>query len=295
MSRNNQFTVDLGNGIVIGAKEGIDIEQLNNVVVSGISTGQHLEWNGNNWVNATPPSGGGGGTYTNTTPVITPHGGVPVNQTFNAMAISDVLDLILYPYVAIQSNSLTADISNSLREKGNSITATINFTSNYTIGSVALVDIDFQRNNISQQKTASNTWSETTDITDTTTFKAIVNDGTSTPQSTITYSFVYPFYYGVGAAGLTTAQIRTNFGATVTNAGDKVYSFAPTNQVYYFAYPASYGTLIRVLDWNGFDITADFTLRTENITGLDTAAISYYIYEFNNLVTHTAQNLTFDT
>lgn len=233
--------------------------------------------------------------YTNATPMPEDFGGLPQGRTFDNESIESVLDDLLYPYVAISSNSLGANIGNSLRELGDTITAGVTFTANYTLGSDPLVDITFKRGGIVQQVDTINTWVENTNIAATTSFSVDVNDGTTISSSSRTYSFVYPFYYGVGAPSLTPAQIRSNFGATITSSGDKTYGFTPTSEVYYFAYPVSYGTLTRVLDWNGFDITADFTLRTETLVGLDASSQSYYIYEFNNLVTHAAQNLTFDT
>jgi len=234
----------------IAARDALSTANLFEGMIAYVQSDQtHYTWTlAGGWV----AFGGGGGSvlYTNTTPMPAALGGLAKNTTFTNASIQSVLDGLLYPYVAIQADSLTATISNALREKGNSISSALTFTGNYTLGSDTLVDIKFLRNASIQQTDTINTWTETTAITDTTSFHVDVNDGTTVSRATRTYSFVYPFYYGVDAPGLTTAQIRTNFGATVTNAGDKVYSFAPTNQVYYFAYPASYGTLIRVLDWN---------------------------------------------
>lgn len=126
-------------------------------------------------------------------------------------------------------------------------------------------------------------------------YRSTVGDGTSTANSnTRTQTYVYPFYYGVGAQSLTGAQIAA-LTKLVVGVGDQTLSFSPSSQVYYFAYPASYANLTRILDQNGFDITADFTLRNPvSITGLDATAQNYKVYEFNNPTTQTNFNLTFD-
>lgn len=126
-------------------------------------------------------------------------------------------------------------------------------------------------------------------------YRSTVGDGTSTSNSNVRrQTYVYPFYYGSGAAGLTGAQIRSTLTQLTETVGDKTLAFTPSSQVYYFAYPASYASLTRVLDANGFDITADFTLRNPvSITGLDTTAQNYKVYEYNNL-TSLSQSLTFD-
>lgn len=292
MSRNNQFRIDLGQGS--SGERDDPLSGLTDVELTlPISNDEALLYENGKWKNKAVA--GGTSTYSNPTPTPTAVGGVEAGTTFDNVTIEDVLNDLFYPYVAINATSLSADVGNSTREKGDTITATINFTANYNLGSLPLTDITFKRAGVIQQSGLSSTWAETVDITDNVTFSAEVSDGTTTDTVNRSYSFVYPFYYGVDSPGLTPTAIRTNFGATVTGSGDKVYSFAPTNQVYYFAYPASYGLLTRVLDWNNFDITGDFTVRTENLTGLDGSAQSYYIYEFNNLVTHAAQNLTFDT
>ena len=50
---------------------------------------------------------GAGGTYTNLTPVPIKLGGVAAGTTFDNMSISDVLDMLLYPYLAPSFTSFT--------------------------------------------------------------------------------------------------------------------------------------------------------------------------------------------
>jgi hypothetical protein len=129
-------------------------------------------------------------------------------------------------------------------------------------------------------------------VADTTwTISAVGDDGNPSSLNT-SINFVYPFYYGVGAQGLNGAQVGA-LTKLIQAQGDKTLAFAPVVEVYYFAYPDAYPALTTILDGNGFDITADWTLHVEAITGLDGNPIDYKIYEFNNL-NSTAQNITFN-
>lgn len=127
----------------------------------------------------------------------------------------------------------------------------------------------------------------------TTTFiiTAVGDDSTNSSLST-TITFVYPYYYGVGAQGLTGAQVAA-LTKLVAVLGNKTESFSPTNQVPYFAYPNSYAGLTSILDVNGFETLPDWTLSTKTITGLDGSPQSYKVYEFNNLTTQTGFAYTF--
>jgi hypothetical protein len=105
------------------------------------------------------------------------------------------------------------------------------------------------------------------------------------------------FYYGVGAQALNVAGIQalTKFWEP---RGSKTLLFSPNNQVFYFAYPESYGNLVSIRDTNGFNITSDwtktvrtFTLSLPNYAG---GTSPYNVYEFKNLTTQTNFDITFN-
>lgn len=127
-------------------------------------------------------------------------------------------------------------------------------------------------------------------------YRLQVADGTFTTNATaVRRTYLYPYLFGSGAAGLTGAQIWTAFTAArlVQAVGNKSLAFTPSSQVYYFCYPASYASLTTITDGNGFNITADWTLRNPiSITGTDGTAQNYKVYEYNNL-TSTSQTITF--
>ena len=124
-----------------------------------------------------------------------------------------------------------------------------------------------------------------------TTFSVEVDDGSGEPAIPVTsnrsFNFVYPFYWGVGAPGLTIAQIA-GLVKSVSSKSNKAVVSSPAGEVYYFAYPSSYGPLSDILDDNAFSTITDYTYRpAESYTGLDGTPQNYDVYEFNILTTQT--------
>ena len=260
--------------------------------------------------------GGGGGvpTYTNLTPVLEAHGGIEVGDTFNALTMQEMFDLILYPYIAptvVMSSPATDVIEFPLAEPNILIEATSTKQSDDIVaddlqvslngGAYFVVYVEGAVNPAGQL--FSTNWSPSDDIAwplvqvdqvSTLDFRGRADDGTTVTAATARrQTYVYPFYYGSGAPGLNGAQIGA-LNKLVQTQGDKVLAFAPANEVYYFAYPSSYGALNRILDQNLFDITADFDVSDPVvIVGADGTNQDYRVYEFQNL-TNLAQNLTFD-
>jgi len=216
------------------------------------------------------------------------------------LTASDYTDLgdLLHPYVAA-SAVLSTTPATGLREFGNTATD-VALSAVTTKGTNNITSVKFYRGATLIETVASpiagggtETFTDTTDLETTTTYTCKVGDGTQeTTSNAKTFTFVYPYYYGVGDPDLTASAVAGLTKAVVAS-GTKTYSFSPSSQVYYFAYPASYGTLSSIKDPNGFPITTDWTLRVENITGLDGNPVSYNIYEFNNLTTQTGFAITF--
>jgi hypothetical protein len=105
-----------------------------------------------------------------------------------------------------------------------------------------------------------------------------------------------PTYYGVSAPAATVTTIQGMTKAVQAKA-NRTYAFSPTVQVFYYAFPASFGVLTSILDANGFETIGDWTLRVENFLNnspdYEGITTSYNIYEFNNLTTQVAFNNTF--
>ena len=188
--------------------------------------------------------------------------------------------------------SLSVSPAAYLREFGDTI-ASVDLTANTTKRTNPITSVIFRRNGIIIEDVASpnpnggtEAYTDNNPVSSDTTYNVTVSDGTLSDSKSIAYRFVYPFYWGVGAKNLTPAQIQA-LTKRIEQKSNKTVTTSPNNEVYYFAYPASYGQLTSILDPNNFETIGDYTLRTENFTMLDGSTVQYYVYEFNNL---TSQN-----
>lgn len=230
------------------------------------------------------------------------------SATVSLAGLKDVLDYImaityLGPLIASFSGS-----SNSLREKGTSVSG-ITLTVNVTKRSNLIAQIVFKQSGTAFEtlappvQTGSGATASSIAVTpfsDNMTFSVEVTDavvgpdGGNTVTSSTTYSFVYPYYYGADVPGLTPSQVAALTKVVTSENTNYNRSFTTANgDVYYFAYPAAYGNLTSILDENGFETFSSWTKTTANITGLDTTAVSYNIYESNNPVVAGSTNFTF--
>lgn len=110
-------------------------------------------------------------------------------------------------------------------------------------------------------------------LAETTTFKVVASDGTSSGQDTLTYKFVNPIYTGYEKAGFT--EILQDKGTIVFNA-------TCTLDKPQIKYPKSWGNPKSFTDMNGFSMMNSFTVTEKTINGVD-----YYVYTNNSITTVT--------
>ncbi|MDQ3159099.1 MAG: hypothetical protein M3P98_03140 [bacterium] len=223
------------------------------------------------------------------------------SEAFASLGLEDTIAKILdFSYLA-PLISLSCSPAQSVREKGASV-ASVNMSATTTKRSDDIAAVTHYRNGVLVNTEAApvagggvETFTESTPFTDTMTFYSRVSDGTTTVQSnTVTYPFVYPYYYGADVPGLSAANVALLTKSIISSTASLNVSFTTLNgNVYYFAYPASYGALTSIKDENNFETFGDWTLTTANITGLDGNPVSYRIYEFNNPVVALTTNYTF--
>lgn len=230
---------------------------------------------------------------------------------FNEPWSSDGIDDTFQKIIKIEYTPPTVTLSasgNVLREKGDAVTSST-LTAAITKRSDPIAQVRFYRNPSTLLDTqtsgggipngGNSTYNWTGSFSDNTTFRVEVDDtgasgGPSTATSTTTFSFVYPYYVGAGAPGLSASSVAGLTKRIITSTASRVETISASGgQVFYFAYPASYGALVSILDVNNFETLPDWTLRTENITGLDGTAVSYRIYEFENPVVAGSYQYTF--
>lgn len=220
-------------------------------------------------------------------------------ENFASTGLEDTLAKILNLQYTAPSISLSASGSGTVREKGAAVTAST-LTAALTKRSDPLAAVRFyigaslldtQTSGGGIPSGGNSTYNWTGSFSDNTTFSAQVDDngstgGPTTVTSNTSFTFVYPYYVGAGAASLVASAVAALTKRLITSTSSRTETItASAGNVFYFAYPASYGALTSILDVNNFETLADWTLRTENITGLDGNAISYRIYEFKNPVT----------
>lgn len=222
-------------------------------------------------------------------------------EMFTSTDLEDTLQKILKLQYAAPTISLSTSPSTALREKGTSV-ASVTATVTTSKRSEDITQIRWYRNAVlinteNSPNPAGQTIGHTdnTAFTDTTSFSADVSDGTSTVVSnTVTYSYVYPYYHGTANPGATAAAVGAMTKSVIASTATLARTFTPSNgHVYYFAYPSSYGALTSILDVNNFETFGDWTLRTENITGLDGTSVTYRIYVFDNPVVAGTTTYTF--
>jgi hypothetical protein len=250
--------------------------------------------------------GGGGGTFTNATPTPVTLGGITAGSTFSAATVQQLFDQLLYPYIA-PTVTLVASPAGGVREFGNP-QAPVGLTATTVRHTNPISSVIFQRSNNGGAYTTINTvgspnpaggaevYSDATGVGGfaLTQYRATVGDGTSTTNSNvITDQYVYPYYRGVGAAGLDGAAIGA-LTKDIVVQGNYTRAFSPTSQKVYYAYIATYPDLTSIIDQNGFNVTSGFTQRLATITGLDGTPQSYKVYESNLTTTQTGFNYTFN-
>lgn len=209
-------------------------------------------------------------------------GGIAKGTNLSGKTSKEILDLLLFPYVAF-SVSMSTNASGGVKEVGTSYTVST-ATVNITMGSAEIYSIIVKRGNtVLLTKTSgivagSNTITLPTaqTVNESVTFSCTVTDseGTSQSANATAFTFVYPYYYGAINNGVTlTEALVKGLTKSVSSKGNKTVTITMNQQKAVFAYPKSYGNLAKILDANGFNVTDTFVKN--ELTMYDT---TYYVY-----------------
>ena len=258
---------------------------------------------------------------TDSTPLPNQVGNLPAGTTFQNESVVDILQQILYPYVAptISSsiNYNTIELGNNTSKSNLLLSYTITKNSTYSINSFTLsgnyLGSLINSSNIANGTTSSSvipTFSNTSSGSYNTnyfTFSLSDSYGTYLTSSNIVYNTL-PFYYGVATIS-TTSSINTILGTNSNNNGrltplllTPFTTSSPNqnlslpistanlynNQGYiYILLPYSYPGLVQIKEGNGFDITSDFNVYTASISSPNGfwSSKTYSVYLFNSLTT----------
>lgn len=243
----------------------------------------------------------GGGDFTPSGVTTATVGGIIAGTDLGTspIPIQTILTEMLYPYTAPTISLVSSPVG--VREPGNNaspaLTATYTEHSNPITAVTMFRGVTLIYTDPSPSPTGGTSmFTDTGGYTTTTvTYTAKVTDGTTTTTSnsqTITAAFAY--YYGVGAQGLTPAQVAALTKLVIANTATLTESFTTVNQVAYFAYPDSYPALTSIKDINGFETISSWNVSTGNsITNGFSQTTTYRIYEFQNLTTVAGFQYTF--
>ena len=227
--------------------------------------------------------------YTNSTPVVQAHGGIAAGETFEDVPITEMLNKILYPWVApVVSATITAPSNGGVKEKGDTQNVT-NIRVNVTKKSSNITKIEVldgvtpvgTKEGAEVQNGGTFDFACDIDVDTNKGFQVKVTDAATkvTNANTGSFTFVYPYYYGTVAKDASiTEELIEGLTKQVVTKGNKSYTYNLVDNKALFAYPASYGNLTSIKDPNNFEVLDTFTKSQVQITGLDGTPQTYNVY-----------------
>ena len=217
-------------------------------------------------------------------------GGITAGADLNGMTTHEILNTLLFPYVAFTLNSTSRNAAAATLENGATQTlnsASISITKkSKPITSVKLLNGSTVLGEKTGDEVAAGgtiTFSNlgiTVSKSNNPNLKFTVTDGqTSTDKSVGASTFVYPYYMGECAADATIDEaLIEGLTKKVESKANKTVTHTCENGRMVIAYPKAHGVLKSILDPNNFETIGDYTRSEVSITGLDGTAQAYYVY-----------------
>ena len=217
-------------------------------------------------------------------------GGIAAGADLNGMSTHEILNTLLFPYVAFTLGSTSRSAAAATLENGATQTlnsASISITKkSKPITSVKLLNGSTVLGEKTGDEIAAGgtiTFSNlgiTVSKSNNPNLKFTVTDGqTSTDKSVGASTFVYPYYMGECAADATIDEtLIEGLTKKVESKGAKTVTHTCENGRMIIAYPKAHGVLKSILDPNNFETIGDYTRSEVSITGLDGTAQTYYVY-----------------
>ena len=217
-------------------------------------------------------------------------GGIAAGADLDGMTTHEILNTLLFPYVAFVLGSTSRSAAAATLENGATQTlssASISITKkSKPITSVKLLN----GSTVLGEKTGDDvaaggtiTFSNlgiTVSKSNNPNLKFTVTDGTtSTDKNVGASTFVYPYYMGECAADATIDEtLIEGLTKKVESKGNKTVTHTCENGRMVIAYPKAHGVLKSILDPNNFETIGDYTRSEVSVTGLDGTAQTYYVY-----------------
>ncbi len=259
-------------------------------------------------VNKVRPADGGGGGIVDEDYILEGYSSRFSEYIGPTEGLLDTLNTIFaFAYLPPVAN-LSGTGYGTVREKGDPVTA-LTLSANIVKRSDPIKEVRFYQNPSTLLDTqtsggaipngGNSTYNWTGSFSDTTVFRVEVDDtgatgGPSTVTATATYNFVYPYFVGAGAPGASAATIAAMTKRVILSTPTRAENITASNgQVFYFAYPNSYGALTSITDENGYEVISDWTSSTKTFSALDGSSQTYRVYEFKNPVVANTYNFLF--
>lgn len=217
-------------------------------------------------------------------------GGIPANTSLDGKSVTEILDMLLFPYVKQTIGNVKGTPNGGTFEKGNNqvitaVSATVGKKSKPITKvelfngstSLAVKEGDEVKNGGTFTFSGLSVPVNSTNVQ--LTVKATDENGSVVEGKTGAFTFVYPYFHGVCEAGAAVDEALVE-GLTkdVSGKAQKAYSYTTNNQCAVIAYPKAHGVLKSALDPNAFENIAAFTKHEVQVTGLDGTAQAYYVY-----------------
>jgi len=183
--------------------------------------------------------------------------------------------------------SLSSSPDNFLREKWvDVVNPTIYFNIEpWSNPDAKITKIELYRNWDKVYEWTDNSYTDWVSFSNTTKYNAIVYDELNrTWEWSLTYEFVYPFFWGVVNDWdvydwITEDDLDDVLGKYVVKKWTHSFASSPDNQKYCFAYPKEYWQLSAIIDQNWFNTIDDYDLNERTVKDmLDWTDQKYYFY-----------------
>lgn len=215
-------------------------------------------------------------------------GGIAAKTDLDGLTVREVLMKLLFPYVA-PVVSVTGTPNGGVFEKGDTQTITnvkvVVTKKSETITKIEVLD---GANQLAVQEDeaieAGGTFNYAVNVPVQSVNKQLtvkVTDASDeiVSKQTASFTFVYPYYYGVIAEDAEiNEELVEGLTKVVEKEGVKSLSYTADNQRLVIAFPKSYGVLTSAIDPNGFENIGAFKATEVSIIGLDGTAQTYYVY-----------------
>ena len=229
-------------------------------------------------------------TFENGITTVNALGGIPANTSLDGKSVTEILDMLLFPYVKQTISNVKGTPNGGTFEHGNNQTITaVQATVTKKSKKITKVEL-LQGSAVLATKEGDNVANGGTftfsglnvavnSVNVQLTVRAYDETGEAVEGKTGGFTFVYPYYYGVCEAGAAVDEALVE-GLTkdVSGKGQKAYSYTTNNQCAVIAFPKSHGALKSALDPNAFENIAAFTRHEVPVTGLDGKTQAYYVY-----------------